>query len=56
MNHIAVLRRDERFMTLTHDHEVVWLPIHGFESEAAITTFVGMVKSHDVKFDDRRRA
>ena len=56
LNHIAVLRRDEGFMILTHDHQMAWLPISGFESDAAVEAFVQMVESHEVKYEDRRRA
>ena len=55
-SHMVVLRKDEGFLSLTHDHQVAWLPIHGFESEAAIETFVEMVKTHGMKYEDRRQA
>ncbi len=52
----AVSRLDEGFMAIRHDYQTAWLPIHGFESQAAIEAFVRMIESHDMKCDDRRRA
>ncbi len=52
----SIVRVSEGFVVDFHDRSFRWLPIHGFESEAAIETFVRMVEPHDVKYDDRRRA
>lgn len=51
-----VIRADEGFLTQETLGGSRWLPRTGFESEAAIETFVEMVKSHDVQYEDRRRA
>ncbi len=52
----SIVRVREGFVVDFHDRSFRWLPVHGFESEAAIESFVEMVKSHDVKYEDRRGA
>ena len=46
----------EGFFVIFHDRGFQWLPIHGFESGAAVESFLRMIESHDVKYEDRRRA
>ena len=50
----SVVRVREGFVVDFHDRSFRWLPNHGYESDAAVETFVDMVKSHDVKYEDRR--
>ena len=52
----SIVRVSEGFVVDFRDRAFRWLPIKGFESDVAVETFVGMVKSHDVKYDDRRQA